>query len=111
MADKAAFTSNGGQYTNCITVNTAINGIANSTGGVLANGPGRLCRVAWTNHANTITLYDNSVGPGGNILWNTPINTAQNSLDLQFSFQNSIWISGNGPQCQITFALAGPGGT
>ena len=113
MADKAAYQSNGGQFTCGVVTNTATNTIANSSAAQTATGAGRLCKFFMlTNAINSVTLYDNSTGPGGLILWNSPFNTAPTMYDLQIPFANGIWIScaGNQPQFSFTFALGGAGG-
>lgn len=121
--DKSLYSSNGGQYTNTVVANTAYNSLANSTAGVLSNSgvsstsTGRLCKVVVLgNTVNSITIYDNSSGPGGPILFQSPINTAvtagNNVYDLQASFTSGLWLSSatNQPACVLTWALSGVGG-
>lgn len=115
MADKAVYTSSGGQFTCCLVANTAVNTIANSTAAVTATGAGRLCRVAvYGNTVNSIILYDNSTGPAGPILWQSTINSTipVATMDLQLAFANGIWVSvaTNGPGAAFGFALSGVGG-
>ena len=115
MADRSIPFSTGGQYTCGVVLNTVSNSLANSSASVNSLGPGRLDKfVLLSNAINSLTIYDNSVGPGGLILFNTPINTASPVIyDLQLPFNNGLWISGvgNGPSFSFSFGLAGPGAT
>lgn len=114
MPDKSAYQA-AGQYTCTVTLNTASNSLANSSASVASTGPGRLCEF-WmlTNAINSVTLYDNSTGPGGGVLFNTPINTANPvKYTINLPYQNGIWVSSatNGPTIAFSFALSGVGGT
>ena len=113
MADKSQMTSQGGQYYASVAASAAGNSLINSVGGQVS-GPGRLCKlVTLTNDTAVLTLYDNTTGPGGNILFNTVVNTATATIyNLDIPVANGIWAKGaaNTPAVGISFTLDTPYG-
>lgn len=108
MADKVQQTASGGQYYASVAASTTGNGLVNSVGGQVS-GPGRLNQLIYlTNDTAVLTLYDNTTGPGGSVLYNTIVNTAMGTrIVLDIPVANGVWAKGaaNTPAVGIGFNL------
>jgi hypothetical protein len=96
MAHKLIVQTDGGQYATTVAAAASGNALINSNGSAVNSGAGMLHRIiTLSNDINTTTFYDNTTGPGGNVLFKVPANTAVGTIyQLQIPVANGIWAGG-----------------